>query len=202
MFLVLLAGITDIWSEIKPVTCRWRTSHVLPGLFPPLCPVDLEWSGGLVFMEMNGWRNQNLNSLCCALRIKRGPGRAVALIVRQAWGGAPAHAHALIKYTSTQVWGPTVQECRCRHAQSPSLSHTHTDLHFRMKNVPRCPLWCPSVFGPEGKSHYHTHLWWLCCSVNFQPKGGWVGIWSLHFLFFFSTTPSNLAPLQKHLSIS
>lgn len=46
--------------------CRQGTSTILPGSFPPLCPLDWGWRGGLAFIEMNGWRNQNLNRLYCA----------------------------------------------------------------------------------------------------------------------------------------
>lgn len=120
-------------------------------------------------MELNGWRNQNLDRAYFASASKG----AVAQPRLWSWSehgrgkrGAGLDlentpAHELIKDTNTQVQGHTVRACGRARALKQAYCHT--------KITRRRSLWCPSVFVPEAKSHNHPALWSQCCSGKMSP---------------------------------
>lgn len=162
------------------------------------CPGD----GGKAwpFNEMNGWRNQNLNRLYCAGASKG----AAAWQGLWSWGkhksvcvggGVRGHcSRAFIKRrwcTGARRYSASMWTYCSVHAQSHSLTHTHTDSHC---HTLRRSLWCPSMSGPGAKSHDRTLLRSLSCTVEFHhySRPNWIHhCWNFGPLWQESATPGD-----------
>lgn len=130
-----------------------------PARVPPSpCPLAGEGRLGLAFMELNEWRNQNLNRPYCATASKG----AVAWQGLWSWGkhrrgkglvSGDSPAHKLIKrhqHTGVRTYSVSVRtQVYC--VRTITLSRACTCCPT--KNMQRCSLWCLPVFVPEAKSH-------------------------------------------------
>lgn len=166
-----------------------ESSRPLPGSLPP--PSPGEGRGGLAFMELNGWRTQNLNRPHCATSSKEtvaGQGlwsggkhsRGKGLVLGGGGGGVwrrhpCSEAH---KITLTHRCKDTQHKCvelLCVHSYRLSRTHCH------IKKVQCSSLWCPPVFVPEAKSHTFSVFCSQCNVSQWMPL---MTFWDLLILDF------------------
>lgn len=143
-------ALTPDFQSLTRQACRQGTCRVLPGLFPPLCPLDWGGRGGLAFMEMNGWRNQNLNRLYCA-------GASKGAVARQGLWSWGKH-----RRRKRLVWGG---EHPCSWPHKKTLSHrcmdvqcVDVDILYRALPIASFTQACIVTWGTCGAVLFDAHL--------------------------------------------